>query len=481
MNNYKVLKILATKQNVFVRYKCSQRKILPKDRALEHFDEFYLQVFGNKWSSVRQGLLGKQKYVAVINNYSDTEQVISTLENCGALNMRALFNVRKQNLQENYDVLKRDRYLRKIWKLEKELDKSVNSVNEHSEEETKFNEQFDKYKMLSLNYKLNHANYDDSRYIDCTAGLSANTLQEFIPATQIKGKDKDYVLESEYYEYCKEDGDFNIPVEKEYDLNFPEHLNVYCFPEGSGNKFTQPRKGSTGVHNYYILDGGSVLPVLALDIRPGNTIMDLCASPGGKSFIALQTLYPDCVVSNDISKSRTDRIYKVLGEYFYDLEERWLKTKRIKVTQNDGRLISGEYYDRVLVDVPCTTDRHSVKENDNNIFKSTRLKERLKLPEFQTELLVSALKMVKKGGIVVYSTCSLSPVQNDGVVYMALQELWEDSNMEFVVKNLNFALAQTQDVFKLADANIFRYGNVVLPSTHQNYGPTYFCKIQRIK
>jgi 16S rRNA C967 or C1407 C5-methylase (RsmB/RsmF family) len=85
------------------------------------------------------------------------------------------------------------------------------------------------------------------------------------------------------------------------------------------------------------------------------------------------------------------------------------------------------------VDVPCTTDRHSVVENDNNIFKPSRVKERLKLPELQCELLVNALKLVKKGGVVVYSTCSLSPIQNDGVVHMALKQIWEETKIDVVV------------------------------------------------
>lgn len=85
------------------------------------------------------------------------------------------------------------------------------------------------------------------------------------------------------------------------------------------------------------------------------------------------------------------------------------------------------------VDVPCTTDRHSVKENDNNLFKPARIKERLQLPELQCELLVHALKLVKKGGIVVYSTCSLSPIQNDGVVNMALKQLRHETNIDVAV------------------------------------------------
>lgn len=84
--------------------------------------------------------------------------------------------------------------------------------------------------------------------------------------------------------------------------------------------------------------------------------------------------------------------------------------------------------------MPCTTDRHSVTEDDNNIFRSDRIKERLRLPELQSEILYNALKLVKAGGIVVYSTCTLSPIQNDGVVHMALKQLWEDTKFEFVIK-----------------------------------------------
>lgn len=56
------------------------------------------------------------------------------------------------------------------------------------------------------------------------------------------------------------------------------------------------------------------------------------------------------------------------------------------------------------------------------------------MPILQKELLVNALKLVKVGGIVVYSTCSLNPIENDGVVHMALKQMWEETNMEFVVK-----------------------------------------------
>lgn len=89
---------------------------------------------------------------------------------------------------------------------------------------------------------------------------------------------------------------------------------------------------------------------------------------------------------------------------------------------------------QILVDVPCTTDRHSVNEDDNNVFKSTRIRERLKLPEVQASILTHCLELLKPGGSLVYSTCSLSPVQNDGVVHMALSKAFSERHITATVK-----------------------------------------------
>lgn len=46
------------------------------------------------------------------------------------------------------------------------------------------------------------------------------------------------------------------------------------------------------VTDYYLMDASSLLPVLALSLRPGDSVLDMCAAPGGKSLLCLQTLYP---------------------------------------------------------------------------------------------------------------------------------------------------------------------------------------------
>lgn len=201
------------------------------------------------------------------------------------------------------------------------------------------------------------------------------------------------------------------------------------------------------------MDAASILPVIALEVRKDDHVFDMCAAPGGKALAIMQTLYPEKLVCNDSSTSRTKRIRIIFRQYLpqMDLDNE----DRIFISVNDGVLIEGvDMYDKVsgkiisynfiknsygsvlqiLVDVPCTNDRHSLHDGENNIFTSRRIKERLRLPNTQTALLVSALKLVKSGGSVVYSTCSLSPIQNEGVVHTALRAVWEETKNEYVVK-----------------------------------------------
>lgn len=401
-----------------------RKKNFPKDKALNHFDEFYGNVFGDQWLPIRHALLSKQKYAVVVNNYSDSEEIAAKLENLGALNVRTMFNLQKQYNAEEATKRKRRSHMKRVEALDKELEEKeetyISSLNSIEASDA------------SLEKKLAEAKIDDTRLVDPKNLPSTELLQQYIPTTKLKGKE-DWIPESEHYRYYQVSDNFTVKIQQS-DLHFPEHLNVYCYEPENFTKFPSPSLGSTGVYDYYLMDGGSLLPILALDLKPGNKMLDMCCAPGGKSLLAIQTLYPECIVCNDVSFSRVDRIYGVLKEYLYDLNERWLQPGRLLVTNRDGRYIQETDFDRILVDVPCTTDRHSVHENDNNLFKPSRIKERLRLPELQSQLLANALKIVKVGGIVVYSTCTLSPIQNDGVVNMALRILWEETKVEVVVQ-----------------------------------------------
>lgn len=235
----------------------------------------------------------------------------------------------------------------------------------------------------------------------------------------------------------------------------------------------------TGVLSHYLMDGASILPPLLLDVKPGDRVLDACSAPGGKSLLMLQTLYPDQLICNDVMESRVNRIRKVMKEYLFDFHESW-ENQRLILNQCDARNLD-DYgtYDKVLVDVPCTNDRHSLMENDNNIFKPTRIKERLRIPELQADILANCLRLLKPGGSLVYSTCSLSPVQNDGVVHMALQKVFNDFGLSFVIKDLSQLIQLFSDIYRFEYPKGLKYGQMVLPYLPANFGPMYFSKISR--
>merc|ERR1711874_151366 len=153
------------------------------------------------------------------------------------------------------------------------------------------------------------------------------------------------------------------------------------------------------------------------------------------------------------------------------------------LSRQDGREMGDlGTYDRVLCDVPCFGDRHAVHHNEMNYFNKLHIKDRLRLPELQTALLRSGLMQLKVGGSLVYSTCTLSPVQNDGVVHMALKAIWETTNTEFVINDLAGAVKPFEFLLKMygRDQGV-KYGQLVVPNITNNFGPMYVAKITRRK
>ena len=90
------------------------------------------------------------------------------------------------------------------------------------------------------------------------------------------------------------------------------NCTVECYVAENGTKFSSPKRTRNGLLSYYLLDAASVLPVLALDITPDNTVLDMCAAPGGKSVLIAQMLSSKgSLVTNEPSFSRRLNLSKV--------------------------------------------------------------------------------------------------------------------------------------------------------------------------
>lgn len=166
---------------------------------------------------------------------------------------------------------------------------------------------------------------------------------------------------------------------------------------------------------YYIQEPSAMAPAELLGVRPGHKVLDLCAAPGGKSFqIAARLKGEGFLLSNEIDASRVI----VLGE---NLER--LGVRNVAITQETpGRLaaVFKNYFDRILVDAPCSGEGMFRKRPDMCSVWSYTLPDRLSIR--QKGILKHAAEMLAPGGRMVYSTCTFSPEENEAVVDWFLKE-----------------------------------------------------------
>jgi 16S rRNA C967 or C1407 C5-methylase (RsmB/RsmF family) len=111
------------------------------------------------------------------------------------------------------------------------------------------------------------------------------------------------------------------------------------------------------------LDAASILAVEALDVQPNESILDICAAPGGKSIAILQKLSPHGTLHcNELSTERRKRLLQVLKDYLPPS-----MFSRVSVTGNDATksktFVEGRY-DKVLVDAPCSSERHLLHDKE---------------------------------------------------------------------------------------------------------------------
>ena len=165
---------------------------------------------------------------------------------------------------------------------------------------------------------------------------------------------------------------------------------------------------------YYIQDSSSMLPPVALDPKPGERILDICAAPGSKTTqIAARMENAGMLVANEPDFTR-------LRGLIYNIQR--CGVSNCAVTRRDGcnYYKVAEKFDRILVDVPCS-DVGTVRRNPFAL-KSWDLEWIQKLSVVQRKLAFQAFNMLAPGGTMVYSTCTTSLEENEQVVESILSE-----------------------------------------------------------
>jgi 16S rRNA (cytosine967-C5)-methyltransferase len=164
---------------------------------------------------------------------------------------------------------------------------------------------------------------------------------------------------------------------------------------------------------FYIQDPGTLLAVCMLGPQPGETILDFCAAPGGKTtFIAQLMNNQGRIVAQDVSEERLKWIQENCARLGVTCVETILPST-LNPQPSTG-------FDRVLVDAPCSNT--GVMRRRVDLRWRIQPEEIERLRATQLDLLQQAATRVKPGGILVYSTCSLEPEENGKVVKQFLSD-----------------------------------------------------------
>ncbi len=165
---------------------------------------------------------------------------------------------------------------------------------------------------------------------------------------------------------------------------------------------------------YYIQDPSAMSAAEALDVQPGERILDLCAAPGGKTTqLAGKLNGSGLLVSNEIVPSRA----RILSQNV----ERFGIRNCVVLNEEPSRL-AGHFpcfFHRILVDAPCSGE--GMFRKDENARAEWSTERVMQCAERQLAILESADRMLKPGGMLLYATCTFAPMENEGVIVRFLR------------------------------------------------------------
>jgi len=165
---------------------------------------------------------------------------------------------------------------------------------------------------------------------------------------------------------------------------------------------------------YNLQEEISLSAVHTLDPQPGEQVLDLCAAPGGKTVqMAAKVGSTGKVVANEVQVPRLASLRAMLDR---------MGLTNVITTNYDGRKIPLPLhsFDRILVDAPCSGEG-SLRQS-RTIWKQKNPNYHLQIARTQRQLLDYALKLVKPGGVIVYSTCTFAPEENEAVIDQVLRD-----------------------------------------------------------
>lgn len=166
---------------------------------------------------------------------------------------------------------------------------------------------------------------------------------------------------------------------------------------------------------YYLQEPSAMTPAACLPVEPGETVLDLCAAPGGKATALGAALCGEgLLIANDISASRTKALLRNL--------ELFGISNTFVTNETPGHLAEKfpGFFHKILLDAPCSGEGMFRKEEA--LAKDWTPKKSSELASIQRELILQAADMLRPGGLLLYSTCTFAPEEDEGTIDFLLEK-----------------------------------------------------------
>jgi len=166
---------------------------------------------------------------------------------------------------------------------------------------------------------------------------------------------------------------------------------------------------------YYLQEPSAMTPASRLPVNPGERVLDLCAAPGGKATeLGAKLMGEGLLVANDISASRARALLKNIE--VFGIRNSFL------LNEVPGRIAERfeGFFDKVLVDAPCSGE--GMFRKDGDVAKAWDAEKPAACAKLQREILSQAVRMLRPGGLLLYSTCTFSPEENEQIIAGLLRE-----------------------------------------------------------
>ena len=213
-------------------------------------------------------------------------------------------------------------------------------------------------------------------------------------------------------------------LQREFSISKIKWSDIAYFVEGSRRDLGNLVEHSLGY--FYIQEAASLIPPLVLDPNPGELVLDMAASPGSKTTqMAAQMQNSGLIIANDAKYQRLQSLYSNLQR---------CGVNNTIITLNNFDRINNLKFDKILLDAPCSGTGAIRKSLGTLLMWNPNMIRRIS--KLQKKLIVSSFNNLKDDGILVYSTCSLEPEENEAVINFLLNK-FDNAKLEDIKLDIN--------------------------------------------